>query len=452
MSHRTFWAALLVGAALSLVVCYIIATQSMILGSREAGWWYGYRSPFTVRALGAAILISGFSSILLLAARPAPGIREWVLVLAWVLVATSLHGLLRSLTPITLDRILVSDAASSFYSVTNRYDVGDVLSDFNEVRARSPLHAQSNMPGKLVFLYALRAVSARPDVLAWLIVLVSNLGGALMYVFVRDLFRDRRIALYSLVLYLFVPAKLFFFPLMNTVTPVVVLACTTLVLRWLQTGRTTYAALLGPAIYGLAFFEPLPLVMGVLFAALIVRAVWIGEIPARRIPTQIAAGAIGFASTYVVMYASFGFDMLEAFRQIGSHAVEFNAISGRAYGVWVRENLREFVVGVGVCQAVVFWAALADGLHGPGPWLQRLIRPITVLCSCLLAILLATDLIGVNRGEVIRLWIFLACFFQIPCAYVCARLPGHAAIVLVLATTALQAALGTAMIAFIIPG
>ena len=67
-------------------------------------------------------------------------------------------------------------------------------------------------------------------------------------------------------------------------------------------------------------------------------------------------------------------------------------------------------------------------------------------------LLIATDLIGVNRGEVIRLWIFLACFFQIPAAYVCARLESRVALGLVLGTTLLQAALGTSMIGFILPG
>src|SRR6185436_13983638 len=112
--------------------------------------------------------------------------------------------------------------------------------------------------------------------------------------------------------------------------------------------------------------------------------------------------------------------------------------------------LRELVVGMGVCQAVVFFAALLDGLRGPGDWRARLTRPITVLCLGLLLVVTVTDLIAVNRGEVIRLWIFLACLFQIPTAYVCARLDSHAAIVMVLACTVLQAALGTAMVAFLI--
>jgi hypothetical protein len=45
---------------------------------------------------------------------------------------------------------------------------------------------------------------------------------------------------------------------------------------------------------------------------------------------------------------------------------------------------------------------------------------------------------------------FLACLFQIPAAYVCARLNSRAALALVLATAVLQAALGIKMIGFIV--
>ena len=43
-------------------------------------------------------------------------------------------------------------------------------------------------------------------------------------------------------------------------------------------------------------------------------------------------------------------------------------------------------------------------------------KPIAVFSLAMTAVLLAIDLIGVNRRETIRLWIFLACFFQIPAA------------------------------------
>jgi hypothetical protein len=64
-------------------------------------------------------------------------------------------------------------------------------------------------------------------------------------------------------------------------------------------------------------------------------------------------------------------------------------------------------------------------------------------------ILVITNALGVNRGEVVRLWIFLACFFQIPAAYVCARL-GSPALIAVVAMTLLHTALAIAMIGFVV--
>jgi hypothetical protein len=107
---------------------------------------------------------------------------------------------------------------------------------------------------------------------------------------------------------------------------------------------------------------------------------------------------------------------------------------------------------VGVCQASLVPAALAAGLAtrnaGQGRWSD----PIVIVCLMPAAMLVVVDLIGVNRGEVIRLWIFLGCLFQMPSAYVCARLDSRSAAVVVLATTLLQDALGSSMVGFIVPG
>ena len=94
---------------------------------------------------------------------------------------------------IPLETVFVSDNANSFYSVTRRHEP-TVLRQFNRVRANAPLHVQSNMPGKLMLLYALQLVSTRTDVLPWLVIGLSNLGAILVYLFVRDLFDDSRTA------------------------------------------------------------------------------------------------------------------------------------------------------------------------------------------------------------------------------------------------------------------
>jgi hypothetical protein len=448
--NRRLWGALAAGAAISLAVSYGAATQSLVVGSFEGGWYYGYRQPFTLRILLVFLVVTAPAGALLFLAA-APPRRAWPQVLIWIAIAVVFHWALRSIAPFTLERLFVSDSASSFYSVTEQHGAADILDRFSQVRSQAPLHARSNMPGKPLLVHALKLVSSRTWVLPWLIVLISNAGAALMYLFVRDLFDDKQTALFSAVLYLFVPARIFFFPLMNTVTPVAALGCACLLIRWLRTGRTIYAALLGIALYGLAFFEPLPLAMGLLFGALVLRAIARGEMsPARFVP-QAAGMVLVFIATSEAINWGFDFELVGTFRRIGAHAVEFNATDGRPYWVWVRANLGEFLFGMGLCQAAAFCAALDDGLRGGNGWLERLTRPITVVCLGLAAVLFALDLLGINRGEVIRLWIFLACFFQIPAAYVCSTLHSRGAIALVVASTVLHAAIGTAMIGFVIP-
>jgi methylthioxylose transferase len=451
LSSRALWDWLGAGSLVSLLVCYAIATQWLVLGSSEGGWVYGYVATFSPHTLMVAAAGTALSAAFLFGLRPETSRRDWLAVLAWIVLALGLQALIRSVTPFSFERLFASDGANAFYGVTEHFRAGAVLRDFDRVRALWPLHAQSNMPGKLMLVYALRNLSRDPAVLAWLAVAVSNLGAALMYLLVRELFGDRRIAMYSAVLYLVMPAKLYFFPLLNSVTPVIVLACAVLVLRWLRTGKAAYAAALGAATFGLVFYEPLPLVTGLLFALFVLRAFRLGQITPLQVLTHVCVGLAAWLTTYVAMRLLFGFDLVSAFRQIGEHAVRFNADAGRPYSIWIWANLREFLFGIGICQAILFWAALVDGFRSTESWRDRLTHPMSVLCIGAAAVLLVTDAIGVNRGEVIRLWIFLGCFFQIPAAYVCARLDSRAALLLVLAVTILQATLGTAMIGFIVP-
>lgn len=445
----TVWAAVTLASAAALYVCYGVATETFTLGSARHGWFYGYYEELSTRPFGAALIAAAVCVALLLFA-PADRVRHAVLLLAWVAAATILHGVIRSLTPVTLEQVFRSEGANSFYTVSRQVGPQQVLAEFAEVQARSPLHAQSNMPGKVLLLHALQLISSDPSVLPWLLVLISNLGSLLMYAFVRDTFDDRRVAFYSAVLYLFVPGRVLFFPLMNTVTPVVVLSCACVLMRWLKTARARDAALLGCAVYGLVLFEPLPLTVGLLFAALILRQVRRGGLTARGLGTHLGVGAAAFAAAYGAMYAFAGFDMLEAFRHISRHAAEFNVSARRPYGFWLRENLKELAFGTGICQTALFAVALANGIGSSSVWRMRLLTPAALVPVSLLAVVIATDLLGISRGEVVRLWIFLACLLQIPAALVCASVRSDAALAVVLAMSLLQTSLGTALLSFLV--
>jgi hypothetical protein len=175
-------------------------------------------------------------------------------------------------------------------------------------------------------------------------------------------------------------------------------------------------------------------------------------LPWSRFILQTALMLIVFVATAEAVQWFTGFNLISTFRRIGGHAADFNAAEGRPYGISIRANLVEFVLGMGLCQAVLFAAALVRGGIDRDTGEGRLHHPLTVLCLSLLAILLVTDLIGINRGEVTRLWIFLACFFQIPAAWICARLRRDAvAMAIVVALSIAHATLATSVVGFIVP-
>ena len=443
------------GVLLSLAASVAVATTWLLLGSYEGHWVYGYEygQSVTLRTFFIFLLVSAVSGALLHFTVPHPAApqQDWAILLIWLAAGLALQVVLRSATPFDVESLFVSDTSNSFYGFSHQYDAGDLLTRFNRVGPQAPWHARGNMPGKVMLVYALRLLTSRTDILPWLVVMVSNLGAVLVYLFVRELFEDRRAALYSAVLYLFVPAKLLFIPLMNTVTPVFVLACACILLRWLATGLWRWAVALGVSLYALVFFEPLPLVMGLLFAALSLRAIAIGQISWTRYATQTLVVVTAFAASAEAVQITTNFDLLEAVRQASTHAVEFNATEQRPYRVWILGNLEEFLFGVGPCQAALFAGTLLNGFRGHAAWRGWLTQPIATIGLGLLAVLIAVDLIGVNRGEVIRLWIFLACFFQVPAAWACSRFTGAGAITVVVAAGALLVALATTMIRFVVP-
>ena len=452
-TRTTCWTSLVAGAAMSLITSYRLATRSLVLGSETGHWVYRYLYRFNFHVLAVFFVVCGVCFVA--SAIPFRVIRryEWPMVALWLVIGLFSQRELRTLTPFSFDRIIRSEGATGFYTAALRYPVTTLVTDFDRIRPTLAVHPRSNMPGKLVLVSAFTRLSKRPEVVGWLVVIASNIGGLVLYLLVRDLSGDAVTALLSLVFYLLVPAKLFFFPVLNTVTPVVMLIGLYLWLRVLRHRGVAHSIGLGVALYGLAFFEPLPLVLGVLFAALAVRALLLHELTWRRLSAQVSVTTISFLATYVAMRWWFHFDLISTFRQLLTEAVAFNAVAHRPYRIWIGQNLLDFAFGAGVCQTVMWLGVVADGLsradrRQTGTTLRE---PFVVFSLCLALVVLVTDLLGVNRGEVLRLWIFLVCLLSVPAAYVCARLESRTAVMLIVATTLLQDAVGTAMVNFARP-
>lgn len=446
------WAGLSVGIVASLKLSYDISQQRVLLGTREGNWTYFYLAPFGWYSLLIWASVTALCLLLLRAADAIDRRGAWPNILIWFVAALAIEGAICSLAPFRFDKIFESDGANSFNTVAQHYTPATILREFEQVRKYWPPHGQSNMPGKPIFVYWLRQITKQTSVLPWLVLVMSNVGGIFFYGLVKDLFGDRRMALYALILYIILPGKMFFFPLLNVATPLFTTLSAWLLVRWLKTHNVIYAFTLGLSVYLLALWEPVGLVIGLPLAALMLASWGRGTFGASTMLWQSLVTVVGFGAAYAVMLMRFGFDLLPTVQVLAADAVEFNVKALRPYDVWVSRNLYDFLVGVGVCSAVLGVVAVVDGVvRGTGVF-RRLSEPIVVMTLSVCAAVIVTDLIGINRGEVVRLWIFLACLAQIPAAYVCARLANGWAIASVVAVTLLHDALATDMIGFILPG
>jgi hypothetical protein len=449
LSRGVLWAALASGLVCAALLGWALIAQHLVIGSVDGGWTYPYLGPVTWRPLVLALAAAVAMGALLWIPQRTTRARLFV-VSAAIAVATLAQAGMRTSAPFDLESLFTSPGANAFHTFAQDVTPADLLARFERSRRLAPLHAQSNMPGKTLLVHALERVTTNTAVLPWLLVILSNLGALLVFGLARSLFSDDRIATWSAMLYLFAPGRLYFFPIMNTVTPLVVLAFAWIVVCWLRSGSTAMAASAGVMLYGLVLFEPLPLVIGLLVVTLASAAILRGDLRLNTFLLQSAAMGAFFALTAVVVYETTGFDLLHAFERIGEHAVEFNRTAGRPYGVWVLANLRDFALSAGPAQLVL---SLAVPLVA---WTSRtsvrtwLSRPEVATSLGLLAVLIATDLLGINRGEVVRLWIFLACLFQIPAAWACTTF-GRGALVGLLTVTILQAAIGVATVGFVVP-
>jgi hypothetical protein len=434
----------------------------MEFGSTEGGWVYPILAPLTMRPFFVVALLAPCLAFFIHLAGKYIHTHEWTVVSAWIFGGFALQICIRSLAPFGLGNIVLSEDANSFYSVTLRYNPREFLASFHEIAATLPIHAKANMPGKVLLYFLLENFSASPETLGYLIILLSNLGGVLVYLITRKIFDNRVSAVYALILYLLLPAKLFFFPLLNAVTPFFILLPLLFLLLYLESRRTMYLLLEGASLYALVVFEPLPLVLGLVFLALLARGCYRNQINGADLARVVGYVFAAFVACHFLVMGLFSFDVWESFLFAVEDARAFNAEMGRPYGLWVIHNLKDFFFGAGLAASAVF-LTYEGYLLGKLIWLLAekesrwprvrvfLAEPETLVTLSLLLVLLITDVIGVNRGETIRLWIFLAVFLQISVAHRCAMWARPWVFASLATLTLLQTAVTISTVGFVIP-
>ena len=436
---RTLEAAVLL---CSVALCALIAGQRLVIGSVSGAWVYPYISSFGGRALGVSLVAAGAAALLVAGAMRLCRTRPAAAVSLSVLGATAVQLLLWSNYPFTPGAIVRSDNATSYFSAALRHDPAVLLRDYETLARALPLHAVGNMPGKILLFRAMHAFTDSPDAMAVAILLLGNLVGVLVFLVALELFSDRSAAVAALGLYLFLPSRTVFAPILNGVGPLPVVLALYLWMRFLR-GRGPWLALAtGVSLFAAILFDPTPLGLGLLFVGVALADRLAGRVGTGRVVAGAALAGGALVAAHLAFRAATGFDAVRQLVRVAAEADRFNASARRPYGTWLVANPVEFFLTLGAPILVV----IAWGL-----WRRRpLSAPAAWTALAGFASVLAVDLLGRNRGEVTRLWIFLAVPFVLSAAgFLGPERKG--ALLLSVAMLALQGGTMLAVVGFVIP-
>jgi len=215
-----------------------------------------------------------------------------------------------------------------------------------------------------------------------------------------------------------VPSFLVFSPGIDQAFPA--LAATACWLSWRAAEeRSLWRAALAGAVVSLGLFFSLSFAVvagwaGLLAVAGLFRG---GERPRLPAVARLAgAAAAGFALPVLLLHLAVGYNSPAVWLRCAEANARFNAESGRAYWRWLLLNPLEFVVFVGPPAACLFlgraasaaralWGgARPEPVRGAGHGSVREADWPTLIIA---GLLVALDIVGLNRGETPRLWMFL---------------------------------------------
>ncbi len=438
-------------AANALLVAFLGA-QAIEMGSTAGMWVYPPLGYPTLRVFGvAALAIVGVVPLFLFCDRLSP--RRPLLALTLALVAgLAVQAGLRTLYPYPLAELVRSDTTNAFYSVAKNHGFLTLLRDYEGLAPSLPQHARANMPGKaLLFWVLLRVLGDSPALIGRILLVLTSLNAWLVYAIVNEYFDDRRSAFRGFLLALLIPASMFFASTPNTLSPVPILLALLFFVRSRRRQRWLMLVLSGAMLYATVLFDPSTLPLGLLFVAVLTEELGRGQ---RRLRVTLVGAAVpllAFAAIDVVLLHGLGFNLLSAFSFVWRDAHQFNISTQRPYGLWLLANLKEFVINAGFSQSLLWLAALLGLLLGcrDGPVADEAREHrARIMLLTFTATLLVVNLLGINRGEVTRLWIYLAVVLQLVVGERLGR-AGRLLLGVVLSAVLLQSALGLATTAFV---
>lgn len=446
---------LLVFCLVTVLMAFLVNTENFIFGSERGNWIYrGFKEILPLPLWQPMAVIAVLGSIIFIGTKLINKYEKLALA-GCFLAVIFLQILIRNIYPISMDSIVLSNRANGFYTVAMEYSTIEILTEYNNLVPVFPMHVRANLPGKILFFELLQLFTSSPEITGYLIVAFSTLGSIFIYGICLRLFLNKTAALYAFVLYAMIPGKLFFYPLLNTVTPVFMLLCIYLFVIYIDSKNSKLLWLLGLALFMLVIFEPSPLAVGLIFIGIAVKAIGEKKIVLRDLIQIVVFPVSAFLVMYLLFLLFFSFDLIQAFRFILDDAASFNLNSQRGYRVWFGENLKEFFYSAGTpivlifiyttSQLVLNWKSLFK--QNIFDWVSEHFYSFSLLLTFSVVVFL-----GINRGEISRLWIYLAVLFQIPAALFITKIPkSPLAFFIVSSTVIIQTIVALQRVGFVRP-
>ena len=436
ISHSRNTIVILIACLIGLVMAGLVYARQFVFGSGSGNWIYAYHEPTAAPLwiLLVVLFLLGISAVI--GSKRIASHERGTLFGCFILIIL-IQFLVHDIYPVPLEALVRSDQANGFYSIAMRDSPAETLAQYKVADPSLPMHVRGNMPGKTLLFQLFARFTASPRIMGNAIILLSTFGALLLYGICKRMFRDERVALYAFLLYALIPARFFFFPILNTVTPVFMLLCLYLFLVYLDRKHVVWLWLLGCALYMLVLFEPSPLATGVIFVAILLVALGEKRLSRSDLGRLVLHPLLAFSGVYLAFFVLFDFDLLGAFRSVLAEANNFNQEENRSYRQWLGANTREFFYAAGTPLVVIFVYWVARILRRWRPSSDRVARwsMDTAFVMGLLVTFAAVLFLGINRGETSRLWIYLAALFPIPAALLLAATPRSALLVFFVGST-----------------
>jgi hypothetical protein len=444
---------ILTACAVSLLKTYMVYMRDLVLGSSAGKWVYPYLENVQPIPLWMPVTALLFLGLMIFLGSQWIQVHEMLTLAISFLSLIIIQVLLHRVYVIPLGTIVQSNVANAFYTPAMRYSALEILMKFDELLPQLLSHAKSNMPGKILLFEFFKLFTSSPRIMGYMVVAFSSVGSLLLYGICKRLFLDQRAAYFAFILYALIPGRLYFLPILNTVTPVFILLCLYLFLLYLEKKHWLLAGLLGIALYFLILFEASPLTTGIIFVGILIYTVREKRLDARDVLRLCSSLFLAFVGIYILFSLVFNFNLFPTFLYMLKDAAQFNSRADRGYFIWLGENIKDFFFSVGLPVMIIYiylaahlfsdWEMLKDIRH----WPMENIYIVTLLVT-----ILVVDLLGINRGEVMRLWIYLAVFFQVPAALFLAKIrKGEVMLFIVSGTLVLQTVFILQQVGFVLP-